>query len=179
MLCYKFGWSGSLENSKCHQRIFLIIFLGIGHDFHLNNLVLSLLMNSSCQVWLKLAQRFWRMRFLEFRCCQYICVISLLYPIEKGQTFHLNKRNLPSPIAKYAARCQIWLKLIRFLQFKHTWGLIILRLQQFCIHSDSKTSIWIQLIFSLLGKYIEKVHFCWVWYSVSLMMSLYVRNLTF
>ena len=58
-----------------------------------------------CQVWLKLAQWFWR-RFLNF-----VNVFSLFHnylPLEKGGALHLN--TLESPSAKDAL-CQVWLKL--------------------------------------------------------------------
>ena len=62
-----------------------------------------------CQVWLKLAQWFWRRRLLNF-----VNVFSLFrnyLPLEKGGALHLNK--LESPSAKDAL-CQVWLKLAQW-----------------------------------------------------------------
>ena len=59
-----------------------------------------------CQVWLKLAQWFWRRRFLNF-----VNVFSQhpnYLPLEKGMALHLNK--LESPSHKDDL-CQVWLKL--------------------------------------------------------------------
>ena len=65
-----------------------------------------------CQIWLKLAQRFWRRIFLNF-----VNVFSLSrndHPLEKGWTLHLNKFESPSP---KDALCQVWLKLAQWF-----WG---------------------------------------------------------
>ena len=61
-----------------------------------------------CQVWLKLAQCFWR-RFLNIiiiilQCCYYL-------PLEKGMDLHLNKLESPSP---KGALFQVWLKLAQW-----------------------------------------------------------------
>ena len=59
-----------------------------------------------CQVWLKLAQYFWRRGFFNF-----VYVFSLFQnylPLEKGRSLHLNKLESPSP---KDALCQDWLKL--------------------------------------------------------------------
>ena len=77
-----------------------------------------------CQVWLKMAQWFWRRRFLNF-----INVFSLFrnyLPLEKGGVLHLNKRESPSP---KDALSQVWLKLAqwfwrrRFLNFVNVFSL--------------------------------------------------------
>ena len=62
-----------------------------------------------CQVWLKLAQWFWRRRFFNF-----VNVFSLFrnyLPLEMGGALHLNK--LESPSLKEAL-CQILLKLAQW-----------------------------------------------------------------
>ena len=70
------------------------------------------------QVWWKLAQWFWRKRYLNF-----VYVFSLFrnyLPLEKGGALHLNKLEFHSP---KDALCQVWLKLAqwfwrkRFLNF--------------------------------------------------------------
>ena len=62
-----------------------------------------------CQVWLKLAQWFWRRFFFNF-----VNVFSLFpnyLPLGKGGALHLNK--LDSPLPKDAL-CQVWLKLAKW-----------------------------------------------------------------
>ena len=81
---------------------------------------------SLCQVWLKLAQWFWRMYF------RYFVIIS---PFEKGMALHLNK--LESPLPKDAL-CQVWLKLDQWY-----WRRRFLKFHQ-CIYKIS--------LLSLLGK---------------------------
>ena len=56
------------------------------------------------QVWLKLAQWFWR-RFLNF--VKVVSPFRYYLPQEKGVALQLNKLEFPSP--KYAL-CQVWLK---------------------------------------------------------------------
>ena len=76
---------------------------------NLNNLESPSPKDALCQVWLKLAQWFWRIRFLNV-----VNVFSLFHnylPLEKGWAFHLNK--LESPSHKDAL-CQIWLKLAQW-----------------------------------------------------------------
>ena len=65
-----------------------------------------------CQFRLKLTQRFWRIRYLNF-----VNVFSLFrnhLPLEKGVALHLNK--FESPLSKDAL-CQVWLKLAQWF-----WG---------------------------------------------------------
>ena len=79
--------------------------------------------NALCQVWLKLAQWFWRRRFLNS-----INVFSLFrnyLPLERGGTIHLKKLEFPSP---KDALCQVWFKLAqwfwrRFLNFVNVFSL--------------------------------------------------------
>ena len=74
--------------------------------FHLNKLKFSLPMNAFCQVWLKLAQWFYRRRFLNF-----VNVFSLFHnhlPLEKGGGLHLNNLIYHSPKDDLF---QVWLKL--------------------------------------------------------------------
>ena len=65
--------------------------------------------NALCQVWLKMAQWFWRRRFLK------VFNLFLLFPhylpFGKDVAFHLNK--LESPLPKNAL-CQVWLKLVKW-----------------------------------------------------------------
>ena len=63
--------------------------------FHLNKLESPLPKDALCQVWLKLAQWFWRRRFLNL-----VNVFSLFrnyLPFEKGLALNLNKLESPSP----------------------------------------------------------------------------------
>ena len=92
--------------------------------FHLNKHESSSPKDALCQVWLKLAQWFWRRRFLNF-----VNVLSLFrsyLPLEKGGAFHLNKDDSSSP---KDALCQVWLKLAQwfwrrgFLNFVNVFSL--------------------------------------------------------
>ena len=77
-----------------------------GTALHLNKLESPSSIDALCQVWSKLAQWFWRRRFLNF-----VNVCSLFrnnLPLEKGAALHLNKLESPSP---KDALCQVWLKL--------------------------------------------------------------------
>ena len=77
-----------------------------GGTLHLNNTESPSPKIALCQVWLKLAEWFWRRRFLNF-----VNVFSLFcnnLPLEKGGALHLKKLEFPSP---NDALCQVWLKL--------------------------------------------------------------------
>ena len=77
-----------------------------GGALHLNKLESPSPKDALCQVWLKMAQWFWRRRFFNF-----VNVFSLFrnyLPLEKGGALHLNK--LESPLPKDALN-QVWLKL--------------------------------------------------------------------
>ena len=80
-----------------------------GGAFHLNKLKSPSPKDALCQVWLKLAKRFWRRRFFNF-----VTVFSLFrnhLPLEKGGVLHLNKLESPSP---KDALCHVWLKLAQW-----------------------------------------------------------------
>ena len=65
-----------------------------------------------CQVWLKLAQWFWKRRFLNFVNVFFtISYICNYLPLEKGRALHLNKLESPSP---KNALCLVWLKLAQW-----------------------------------------------------------------
>ena len=81
-------------------------------------------MDALCQVWLKLAQWFWRREFFNF-----FNVFSLFLnylPLEKGGALHLKKLETPSP---KDALSQVWLKLSQwfwrrgFLNFVNVFSL--------------------------------------------------------
>ena len=66
-----------------------------------------------CHVWLKLAQWFWRWRFLNFvnifsQFCNYL-------PLKKGRALNLKKLESPSP---KDALCQVWLKLAEWFWWR-------------------------------------------------------------
>ena len=97
-----------------------------GGVLHLNKLEFPSPKDALCQVWLKLAQWFWRRRFLNF-----INVFSLFrnyLPLEKVGALHLNKLESPSP---KDALCQVWMKLAqwfwrrRFLNFLNVFLLFV------------------------------------------------------
>ena len=76
-----------------------------GFDLHFNQFESPPPKDHLCQVWLKLAQWFWR-RFLN--CLNIILVFLYYLPWEKGVALHLNKLESPPP---KDALCQVWLKL--------------------------------------------------------------------
>ena len=80
-----------------------------------NKLEFPLPKDALCQVWLKLAQWFWRRR-----CLNFVNVYLLLHyylPLEKGMSLHLNKLEFPLP---KDALCQVWLKFAKwFLRRKN------------------------------------------------------------
>ena len=68
-----------------------------GVALHLNKLESTLPKDTLCQVWLKLAQWFWRRRFKNF-----VNIFSLFcyyIPLKKGVDLHLNKLESLSPKA--------------------------------------------------------------------------------
>ena len=89
-----------------------------GVAIHLYKLEFPSTKDDLCQVWLKLAQWFWRTRFLHF--------VNVFSPfrnylsLEKGVALHINKYESPLP---KNGLCQVWLKLAqwflrrRFLNF--------------------------------------------------------------
>ena len=81
--------------------------LEIGVAFHLNKHEFPLPKNVLCQVWLKLAQWFWRRRFLNI--FNIISHFPYYLPLEKVVGFHLNKlESLPKN-----ALCQFLFKLAK------------------------------------------------------------------
>ena len=95
------------EFCQCIFAILILSPLGKGMVIYLNKLESPLLKDALCQVWLRLAKRFWRRRFLNF-----INAFSLFHnylPLEKCGALHLNKLQFPSP---KDTLCQVWLKLV-------------------------------------------------------------------
>ena len=73
-----------------------------GVALHLNKILFPLSKDALCQVWMKLAQWFWRRRFLNM----FNIILHFYYiPLEKGMTFHLNKHK--SPLINDAL-CHVW-----------------------------------------------------------------------
>ena len=80
-----------------------------GLALHLNKVESPSPKDALYHIWLKLAQCFWRKRFLNF-----VNVFSLFpnhLPLEKGGAHNLNKLESPSP---KDALCQVWLKLAQW-----------------------------------------------------------------
>ena len=79
------------------------------------------------QVWLKLAQWFYRRRYIFFNFVNGFSLIRNYLPWEKGGALYLNKLDSLSP---KDALCQVWLKLgqwfwrRRFLNFVNVFSLI-------------------------------------------------------
>ena len=97
MLCAKFGWNWPIGFWRIRFFNFIHVFslfrnyppLENGGDVHLNKLESRSSKDALHQVWLMLAQWFWRRRFLNF-----INVISLFRNyllLEKGGPLHLTK----------------------------------------------------------------------------------------
>ena len=117
MLCAKIGWnwlSGSGEEIFLISSMYFCYFcnnlpLEMGWVLHLNKLESPSPKDALWQVWLKMAQCFWRRRFLKFvdvfsPFCNYL-------PLKKSRVLYLNK--LESPSHKDAL-CQVWLKLAQW-----------------------------------------------------------------
>ena len=92
MLCAKVSWnyfSGSGEEiSSIYFCYFVIILLGKGCGPDLHKLEFLLFRDTLCQVWLKLAQCFWR-RFLY--CINVFSLFHYHLPLRKGVVLDLNK----------------------------------------------------------------------------------------
>ena len=94
-----------------------------GRALHLNKLEYPSHKDALCLVWLKLAQWFWRRRFLKFlnnilQFCNYLL-------LERGRALHLKKQDFP---LLQDASCQVWLKLAlwflrRFLKLVNVFSL--------------------------------------------------------
>ena len=119
MLCAKFGWkcssvSGGEDFKKVFNHVFSLfcnyLLLRRGWLFIWKKLESSSPEDAFCQVWFKMAQWFWRRRFLK------ILNVLLLFhnylPFEKGVVLHLNKLESPSP---KNALCQVWMKLEQWI----------------------------------------------------------------
>ena len=111
MLCAKYGWnwpssSWEEEISSMYFRDFVIISPWKRVWSFISTKWNPLQPKDAlCQVWLKLTQRFWRRRFLNF-----VNIFSLFrnyLPLERGVGLHLNKLESTSP---KDALCQVWLK---------------------------------------------------------------------
>ena len=99
-----------------------------GRALHLNKPKSPSPKDALCQVWLKLAQLFWRRRFLNF-----INLFSLFrnyLPLEKGRALHLNKLESHSP---KDALCQVWLKLAQWF-WRRRW-----KCEKFTGQTDGQT----------------------------------------
>ena len=93
---------------KIRQRIFAIWLLSPLENsgaLHLKKIESHSPKDALCQVWLKLAQWFWRRRFFNF--VNVFLLFCYYLPLEKGGALLLNKLESPSP---KDALCQVWLK---------------------------------------------------------------------
>jgi hypothetical protein len=90
LMCTKFDWIWPAGSGEEDFFIFFSAFLLFhyylplekGYPLHLNKIESPLPKNDLCQVWLKLAQWFWRRRFFYFLQC--IFTLSLLSPLGEG-----------------------------------------------------------------------------------------------
>ena len=105
--------------------------LGKGVILHLKKFESPLNNDALCQVWLRLAQWFWRRRFLNF--VNIFLFFRNYIPLEKGGVLHLKKVESPSskdvlchlnklefPSPKYAL-CQVWLRLAQWF-WRRRWN---------------------------------------------------------
>ena len=106
------------------MNLLVLHFLEKDRALHLNKLKSPSPKDALCQIWLKLAQWFWRRRFFNF-----VNVFSLILnylPLEKSGPLNLNKLESPSP---RDTLCQVWLKLAqsfwrrRFFNFLNVFSL--------------------------------------------------------
>ena len=81
------------------------LFLEEGGALHWNKLESPSPKDALCQVWMKLAQWFWRRRF--FSVVNVFSLFRNYLPLEKSGALHLNKLECPLP---KDALCQVWLK---------------------------------------------------------------------
>ena len=130
-----------------------------GGALHLNKFESPSPKDALCQVWLKMAQWFWRRRFLNFvnvfsPCCNYL-------PLKKIRVLHMNK--FEPPLSKDAL-CQVWLKLAqwfwrrRFLNFVNVFS-------PFCYYLPLKKSRVLHL--NKLESHSPKDALCQVWLKIA------------
>ena len=107
-----------------------------GRALHLNKRKCPPPKDALRQVWLKLAQWFWR-RFFNFVNVyfQYFIIIS---PCKKGGALHLNK--LESPLPKNVL-CQVWLKLAEWF-WRRRWKCEKFKDRQTDRQTDGRTDGW-------------------------------------
>ena len=86
-----------------------------GVGLYLNKLESPPSKDALCQVWFKLAQWFWRRRFLN----NFNIILHFRYylPLEKGMALHMNK--LESPLPKDAL-CQVLFKFVQWF-WRRSW----------------------------------------------------------
>ena len=88
------------------------LLLENGGALHLNNVESPSPKDALCQVWLKLAQWFWRRNFVNVFSlfCNYLL-------LQNGRVLHLNNVESSSP---KDALCQLWLKLAQWF-WRRRW----------------------------------------------------------
>jgi hypothetical protein len=124
MICAKSGWNWPalvLEKKICYY-----LPLQKGAALHFNKLEFPPPKDDLCHVWLKLAQWFWRRRFLNINCvfllfCYYLplqngaalqfFLFCYYLPLEKSGALYFNKLESPSPKDDL---CHVWLKLAKW-----------------------------------------------------------------
>ena len=108
---FELSWSsGSWKDFKMIPSYFCN-YLPFEEDLplHLNKLEFPSPKDDLYQVWLKLAQWFWRRRFLKN--FSVFLLFRYYLPLEKGVALHLNKLESPCPKDDL---CQVWLKLAQW-----------------------------------------------------------------
>ena len=113
-----------------------------GGALHFNKLEFPLPKDALCQVLLKLAQWFWRRRFLNF--VNVFSVIRKYLPLEKGRAFHLNK------LVQWFWRRRFLNLIIVFLLFRNNLpfekgGALHLYKLEFPLPKDALCQVWLKL----------------------------------
>ena len=93
------------------------LLLEKGGPLHLNKFESPSHKDALCQVWLKLAQWFWRRRFFKLNFVNVFSLFRNYLPLENGGALHLNKLEFPSP---KDVLCQVWLKLAQWF-WRRRW----------------------------------------------------------
>ena len=87
-----------------------------GGALHLNNCKFPSHKDALCQVWLKLAQWFWRRGFF-FNFVNIYLLFRNYLPLVKRRVLHLNQLESPSP---KEVMCQVWLNLAKWF-WRRRW----------------------------------------------------------
>jgi hypothetical protein len=128
------------------------------YSLPLNKLESPLHKDDLCQVWLKLAQWFWRRRFLNdpilfLHFCDYL-------PLEEDLALYLNKLEFPSPKGNV---CQVWLNLACWFWRRFLKNVSVFLLFCYYLPLESGNPLHLYKLEFLL----PKVDLCQVWLKLA------------